>query len=159
MSSEPEASVDWVRQVGPAEITALFRKAELSPRKRAHLPLHHDHTDQVQRLAIACCLGTYFRPHYHPEQWELMSLLEGNADLITFDAHGRVLGRHPMRVAPVVQIAQKVLHTIIITVSRTLLFEVKPGPFRPTEFPQWAPEENSQGAVHLLEQLKCPDPN
>jgi cupin fold WbuC family metalloprotein len=154
MSSEPEASVDWVRQVGPAEITALFREAELSPRKRAHLLLHRDHTDQVQRLVIACCLGTYFRPHYHPEQWELMSLLEGNADLITFDADGCVLGRRPMRVAPVVQIAQKVLHTIIITASRTLLFEVKPGPFRLTEFPQWAPEENSQGAVDLLEQLK-----
>jgi cupin fold WbuC family metalloprotein len=154
MSWQSEALVAGVQQVGSAEVTALFRQAELSPRKRAHLLLHRDHTDQVQRLMIACCLGTYFRPHYHPEQWELMSLLEGNADLITFDADGCVLGRRSMQVAPVVQIAQNVLHTIIITASRTLLLEVKPDPFRPTEFPRWAPEENSQGAVHLLEQLR-----
>ena len=159
MSAKSEASVAGVEDVGTAKLTALFREAESSPRKRAHLLLHRAPADQVQRLLIACCVDTYVRPHYHPEQWELMSLLEGNADLITFDANGCVLGRHPMRVAPVVQIAQKVLHTIIITVSRTLLFEVKPGPFRPTEFPQWAPEENSQGAVDLLEQLKRPHTN
>jgi cupin fold WbuC family metalloprotein len=156
MGSELEASVDQVQQVGSAEITALFREAELSPRKRAHLLLHRDHTDPVQRLMIACCLGTYFRPHCHPEQWELMSLLEGNADVITFNADGSVVRRRSMRLTPVVQIAQNVLHTIIITAPRTLLLEVKPGPFRQAEFPPWAPEENSQGTVHLLEQLKRP---
>ncbi len=154
MSSQSETLIAGVQQVGSDEITALFGQAEASPRKRAHLLLHHDHTDQVQRLAIACCFGTYFRPHYHPEQWELMSLLEGNADLITFDIDGNVLGRSSMRIAPVVQIAPNVLHTIVITASRTLLFEVKPGPFRPTEFPRWAPAENSQEAHQLLEHLK-----
>jgi cupin fold WbuC family metalloprotein len=89
MGLEPEASNDGVKQVGPAEITALFREAEISPRKRAHLLLHRDHADQVQRLLIACCVGTYFRPQCHPEQWELMSLLQGNADLITFNADGK----------------------------------------------------------------------
>ena len=78
--SEASAEVDGIQQVGPAEITALFREAELSPRKRTHLLLHRDHADQVQRLLIACCVGTYVRPHYHPEQWELTSLLQGNAE-------------------------------------------------------------------------------
>jgi cupin fold WbuC family metalloprotein len=156
MSSGSEASVTGVQHLGPAEIIALFREAEFSPRKRAHLLLHRSHADQVQRLMIACCVGTYVRPHYHPEQWELMSLLEGDADVITFDADGRVTRRRSMQLGPVVQIAQNVLHTLIITAPRTLLLEVKPGPFRPTEFPRWAPEENSQGAARLLEQLKRP---
>lgn len=73
LNPETLGEVDGVQQVGPAEITTLFREAETSPRKRAHLLLHRDHADQVQRLLIACCVGTYFRPHYHPEQWELMS--------------------------------------------------------------------------------------
>ena len=154
MSSKSQASLAGVQQVGTAELTALFRDAELSPRKRAHLLLHHAQTDQVQRLLIACCIDTYVRPHYHAEQWELMSLIQGNADVITFDSSGCVAQRDSMGRTPIVQIAQTVLHTIVITASRTLLLEVKPGPFRPAEFPPWAPEENSRGAVHLLEQLK-----
>ena len=159
MSAKSEASVAGIEDVGTAKLTALFREAESSPRKRAHLLLHRAPTDQVQRLLIACCIGTYVRPHYHPEQWELMSLLRGDADVITFNADGCVVRRRSMRSAPVVQISQNVLHTIIITAPRTLLLEVKPGPFRPPEFPPWAPEENSQGAVRLLEQLKRPPTN
>jgi len=44
-----------------------------------------------------------------------MTLLQGNADVITFHANGRVLRRHSMQDAPVTQIAKAVLHTIIIT--------------------------------------------
>jgi cupin fold WbuC family metalloprotein len=159
MSSESEASVAAVQHVGSPELTALFREADLSPRKRAHLLLHRAHADQVQRLLIACCVDTYVRPHHHPAQWELMSLIQGNADVITFDGNGCVAQRGSMARAPVVQIAQNVLHTIIITAPRSLLLEVKPSPFRPAEFPAWAPEENSPGAVHLLEQLKRPHTN
>jgi len=59
------SAIGGVQQVGPTEVIALFRNAEISPRKRAHLLLHGDHADQVQRLLIACCVGTYFRPQYH----------------------------------------------------------------------------------------------
>jgi cupin fold WbuC family metalloprotein len=121
--------------------------------------LHRAHADQVQRLLIACCVDTYVRPHHHPAQWELMSLIQGNADVITFDGNGCVAQRGSMARAPVVQIAQNVLHTIIITAPRSLLLEVKPSPFRPAEFPAWAPAESSPGAVHLLEQLKRPHTN
>ena len=155
LNSEASTEVDGVQQIGPTEIATLFLEAEISPRKRAHLLLHRDHADQVQRLLIACCVGTYFRPHYHPEQWELMSLLQGNADVITFDADASVFRRRSMQHGPVVQIRQNVLHTIIITEPRTLLLEVKPGPFRVTEFPSWSPEENSQEAADLLRRLSA----
>jgi cupin fold WbuC family metalloprotein len=155
LKSEASTEVDDVQQVGPTEITTLFREAEISPRKRAHLLLHRDHADQVQRLPIACCVGTYFRPHYHPEQWELMSLLQGNADVITFNADANVLRRCSMQHGPVAQIRQNVLHTIIITAPRTLLLEAKPGPFRPPQFPPWSPEENSQEAADLLKRLSA----
>src|SRR5215472_5439705 len=121
---EASTEVDGVQQIGPTEIATLFREAEISPRKRAHLLLHRDHADQVQRLLIACCVDTYFRPHYHPEQWELMSLLQGNADVITFNADASVFRRRSMKQLPVAQIRQNVLHTIIITEPRTLLLEV-----------------------------------
>jgi hypothetical protein len=64
-----------------------------------------------------------------------------------------------MQDAPVAQIDKNVLHTVSITGPRTLLFEAKPGPFRPAEFPHWAPEENSQEEAldflrHLSEGLQ-----
>jgi cupin fold WbuC family metalloprotein len=155
LKSEAATEVDGVQQVGPSEITTLFRQAEITPRKRAHLLLHRDHTDEVQRLLIACCVGAYFRPQYHSEQWELISLLQGNADLITFNADASVIQRWSMQYAPVAQIRQNVLHTIIITAPRTLLLEVKPGPFRQPEFPSWSPEENSQEAAELLTRLSA----
>jgi cupin fold WbuC family metalloprotein len=155
LKSEASTEVEGVQQVGPTEITTLFREAEISPRKRAHLLLHRDHADQVQRLLIACCVGTYFRPQYHPRQWELMNLLQGNADVITFNADGSVRRRCSMQNAPVAEIKQNVLHTIIITAPRTLLLEVKPGPFRPPEFPSWSPEENSREAADLLKRLSA----
>jgi cupin fold WbuC family metalloprotein len=155
LKSEASTEVEGVQQVGPTEITTLFREAEISPRKRAHLLLHRDHADQVQRLLIACCVGTYFRPQYHPKQWELMNLLQGNADVITFNADGSVRRRCSMQNAPVAEIKQNVLHTIIITAPRTLLLEVKPGPFRPPEFPSWSPEENSREAADLLKRLSA----
>jgi cupin fold WbuC family metalloprotein len=104
-------------------------------------------------LVIACCVGTYIRSHNHPEQWELMRLLQGNADVITFNFDGTALRRHSCKMLPVAQIAKTVLHTIIITAPRALLLEAKPGPFRRTEFPHWAPEENSQEALDLLKHL------
>jgi cupin fold WbuC family metalloprotein len=115
--------------------------------------LHPDHADQVQRLVIACCAGTNVRPHYHPEQWELMTLLQGNADVITFNPDGSIFCRQSMQYAPVAEIRENVLHTILVTAPRTLLLEVKPGPFRPTEFPPWSPQENTQQALDLLKQL------
>jgi len=70
-----------------------------------------------------------------------------------FNADGSVRGRYSMQRAPLVQIGQKMLHTIVVTARQTLLLEVKPGPFRPPEFPSWSPEEGTPEAAVLLKRL------
>ena len=59
--------------VKTAQIDALFKSAESSLRKRAHLNLHKTYEDKVQRLYIALVCGSYVEPHYHEKhnQWEM----------------------------------------------------------------------------------------
>jgi hypothetical protein len=63
--------------VGNDELVRLLDTAAASTRKRAHLLLHADHQDQVQRLLIGLEPATYVRPHVHSEQWEMIVLLRG----------------------------------------------------------------------------------
>ena len=63
--------------VGNDELVRLLDTAAARTRKRAHLLLHADHQDQVQRLLIGLEPATYVRPHVHSEQWEMIVLLRG----------------------------------------------------------------------------------
>ena len=53
--------------VGNDDIARLLDTAAASTRKRAHLLLHADHQDQVQRLLIGLEPPSYVRPHVHSE--------------------------------------------------------------------------------------------
>lgn len=152
MNPRPE-NFEYISEVVDTKLAALFEEAERSPRGRAHLLLHRDHSDQVQRLLIATCEDTYFRPQQHPEQWELLTLLRGDATVIIFGSDGRIIRRCPMLHAPVIQILPRCWHTLVVTAPQTLLLEIKPGPFRKTEFASWAPEEGGAAAQHYLRQL------
>lgn len=149
----PRTKVEGVREVCPEDVARLIVEADQSPRKRAHLLLHRDHADTIQRLLIALCPGTYFRPHHHSEQWEMLTLMQGAAEVVTFGSGEDVLGRHPMLPCSVVQVAPGVPHTLIALAPGTLVLEVKPGPFRPAEFESWAPEEYTGAARAYLDRL------
>lgn len=84
----------------------------------------------------------------------MLTLLGGSAEAITFGSQGELLRRCLMQQGCVVQIAQGVWHTVVATAPRTLLLEVKPGPFRPADFAGWAPEEGVPAAQDLLERLQ-----
>jgi cupin fold WbuC family metalloprotein len=91
--------------VDHATLAEMAREATRSERKRVHLLLHQGRGDQVQRLIIVTQPGTYVRPHHHPEQWEMMVLLQGRGDLLRFEANGKIASRTDMSAsAPVAQI-------------------------------------------------------
>jgi cupin fold WbuC family metalloprotein len=143
-----------IQVVDATTIAELLGKAETSERKRSHLLLHADHHDQVQRLVIVAEPGTYVRPHRHSLQWEILALLRGGCDLLTFDAQGQVSGRVAMSAAsPVVQIAIGTWHGLHVREKGTVLLEIKPGPYRPNEFADWAPPEGDAAVPHYLESL------
>jgi cupin fold WbuC family metalloprotein len=141
-----------VRQVDAAKLLSLTEQAALAPRRRSHLLLHEGPDDQVQRLIIAAQPGTYVRPHQHSHQWELLILQSGCADLLIVSRTGEVLSRCPLdRAAPIVQIPVAEWHTCVVHAPDTVIMEVKPGPYRPNEFADWAPEEGSEQAERFVQ--------
>jgi len=153
-STEASNKLPEIQVVGVDAIAELLGKAETSERKRSHLLLHGGHHDQVQRMTIMLEPGTYLRPHQHSEQWEILALLRGNCDLLQFDPQGRLISRVEMSAAsPVVQIPIGTWHGLYVHEKGTLLLEVKPGPYRPNEFADWAPPEGDPAVPGYLASL------
>jgi cupin fold WbuC family metalloprotein len=146
--------LEQVRIVARSQISDLASEAETAPRRRTHLLLHSGPQDQVQRLMIVLQPGTYIRPHHHSEQWELVVLLQGRGDLLRFDGSGCLADRIELsRSLPVVQIPAGVWHGFVVLERDTAVLEIKPGPYRPNEFVDWAPEEGAPDASRMVEWL------
>jgi cupin fold WbuC family metalloprotein len=127
--------------VAEQQLARLSAEATASRRRRSHILLHENHQDQVQRLLIGLEPDSYIRPHLHGEQWEMVVLLRGRLDLLIFSGEARLMQRLAMSVAsPVAQISCGTWHSGVALQSETLVLEVKPGPYRPNEFADWAPE-------------------
>ena len=143
--------IDGFHSIGCETIAALALQAAKSERKRAHLLLHAGHEDQVQRLVIAMQPGTYVRPHHHSLQWEMLILLTGGGEVLRFSEDGKLLGRIEMNAgAPVVQIPMGAWHGFVVCEADTAVMEVKPGPYRPNEFAEWAPPEGDPGVLGFM---------
>jgi cupin fold WbuC family metalloprotein len=143
-----------IQAVGENDLADLRGKAAAGERKRSHLLLHGGHDDQVQRLAIVLEHGTYVRPHRHSEQWEMLALLRGRCDVLQFSAQGQLTGRVEMSAAcPIVQIPIGTWHGCYVRENGTMLLEIKPGPYRPNEFADWAPPEGDPAVPRYLASL------
>lgn len=135
----------------------LLAVALASPRRRTHQLWHSDHQDPVQRLLIAAQPGTYFRPHVHSAQWELLQPLFGEGDLLTLDEQGVLMTRQTLTVGQVVELPAGRIHTLSIR-QPFCFFEVKPGPFAEAKIPAWAPEETSPRAALARDWLQLAAP-
>lgn len=142
--------IDRPQHVGERQLDELLRQAAAGARRRSHILLHQDHQDQVQRLLIAIEPDSYVRPHVHSEQWEMLVLLRGRLDLLIFSPRAELVQRLAMDVAaPVVQIPRGTFHGAVAR-SASVVMEVKPGPYRPNEFAEWAPEEGGTATAAFL---------
>jgi cupin fold WbuC family metalloprotein len=146
---------ELLKVITPSQILSLIKEATKAPRKRSHLLLHSGHADQVQRLVIAAQPGTYVQPHQHSKQWEVLVLLRGCFDALTFERDGELLERITLdENAPVVQIPMLAWHTCIVRKKNTVILEIKPGPYCPNEFANWAPSEGTEQAANLLRWMR-----
>lgn len=139
--------IDRPQHVDERQLVELLEQAASANRRRSHLLLHADHQDQVQRLLIGLEPDSYVRPHVHSEQWEMLVLLRGRLDVLVFSPQAELAQRLAMTLAaPVVQIPRGTFHGAV-AVSESVVMEVKPGPYRPNEFAEWAPEEGETAAT------------
>ena len=144
-----------------ADLQALSAQALASPRQRAHLNIHAELDDPVQRLFIASQPNTYMRPHKHPQgnKDELFLVLQGQMDLLIFDDNGQVLQRTPLHAdgARAAETPPNTIHGYVCMQADSVALEVKQGPYipgAPEDFAHWAPEEGSEGAAAFVEWMR-----
>jgi cupin fold WbuC family metalloprotein len=153
-------------------ITELCDKAQASERRRAHLNLHPQLDDPIQRLAAAIEPDSYIRPHRHPEagKWELFTVLRGRFMVYRFDELGTILSKELLTAtgdaASLIEMPAGSWHCVMALDTGSVFFEVKPGPYTPLDdkdFASWAPAEGSAGVSDFMQWLKqaevgdCPD--
>jgi cupin fold WbuC family metalloprotein len=81
----------------------------------------------------------------------MLVLQRGCIDVLTFNETGEVLNRSTLdRTASIMQIPMSEWHTCIVCEPGTVIIEIKPGPYRPNEFADWAPEEGHERAAAFM---------
>jgi len=129
-----------MKQISASQLDELAQAAQVSPRRRANLNLHATLTDPVQRLAIAMEPDTLIRPHRHPHTWELLYPLRGRFVVLHFDDTGVVSGRAVLgEETAVLETAAGQWHAVLSLDTGGVIFEVKHGPYAPTEAADFAP--------------------
>jgi cupin fold WbuC family metalloprotein len=156
VAEELMSELEPVCIVNSSRVRELASQAEGVPRRRTHLLLHNGHEDQVQRLMIVLQPGTYIRPHHHSQQWEMVVLLQGRGDLLRFDGSGCLTDRIELSSASqVAQIPAGVWHGFVVREKDTAVLEIKPGPYRPNEFADLAPDEGAPDAARIVNWLSA----
>lgn len=124
-----------LRLFDAAALRPTLANAAASPRKRPSLNVHKTLEDPIQRMLNVFQPGTYLRPHRHePHRLELFLVLTGRAGLLTFGDAGAVAETAILEPDAVwaVELPGFVWHTVVSLGDDTALFEVKPGPTRPS---------------------------
>lgn len=158
MSDRPSAEL-----LNRALFDSLLAKAAASPRRRINHNFHTSMADNPHRFLNVLLAGTYITPHRHlkPPKAESFILLEGELLFILFRDDGEFDAVHRLQAGggaiPVgIDILPGVWHTIIVQGAHAVCFEVKPGPYEPSddkEFAPFAPAEGTPGATEYLAEL------
>ena len=132
---------DWIRRLKDAAAASTLR--------RSRLCLHLSNDDAVQEMIIALCRDVLFRPHRHTNKSESFHIIEGELDVIVFDAHGNVersihMGPPGSGATYCYRLSTSAWHAILPRTEFVVFHETTAGPFvpgQPAQFAPWAPVE------------------
>lgn len=140
---------------------SLRRQAAEASRRRAHLNVHEDLDDPVQRLFIGLEPDTYIRPHRHSgtNRWEFLMVVEGAMDALTFDDSGALVARAHMAAGDTraVEIPPNTWHSYVCLEPGTVAFEVREGPYIPvaeSDLAAWAPGDDPEAQQAYLQWMR-----
>lgn len=148
-----------MKLIDNALVAEMMERAAASDRKRTNHNLHEGADDMVQRYCIAAEKDSYFRPHRHPNNWELAMVFRGKFEVVVFDDEGNIaehqlVGPHTGTAG--FEIEANRWHCWIPLEDQGVFFEVKQGPYDPAtaaEFAPWAPEDGTPEAKAFIQKL------
>jgi len=131
----------------------LAEEAVKLPRKRKNHNFHRDLSDPMNRMIHAMEPETYVQPHKHenPDKREAFIILKGRVAVVEFNDEGEVqeyIILDPQTGNFGAEIQPRAWHSLIVLEKGTLIYEVKDGPYDPSDdkfFASWAPAEGEAG--------------
>ena len=152
-------------ELNAKDIFQLKTLADLNERKRIRFCCHENERKTVHEMIIVHAKSCYVRPHLHKKRDESIYIIEGEVDLIIFDAHGNVaevveMGELSTSKVVYRKISKLTTHTLIFRSSHLVFKEVTQGPFDPkdTKFADWSPMEsdhNDKKAAYICSLSKA----
>jgi len=146
-----------VKKITNHLLNEIIEEAKHSVRKRKNFNYHTSFDDPVNRLLNAIEPGSYVQPHKHenPDKREVFLLLKGKLAVIFFNDKGKITDHVVLDGMKnyAVEIPPSVWHTIISLECGTIAYEVKDGPYSPTNdknFADWAPKEGDEECERYL---------
>lgn len=139
----------------------LSAEAKASKRKRSNFNFHEDAGDNIHCMLNAMEPDTYITPHKHenPDKREAFWVLRGRIALLIFDEKGNIsnhvvlgpdTGNYGSEIPP------RTWHCLISLEKNSVAYEVKDGPWNPSNdknFAPWAPGEENPEAKNYLQEL------
>jgi cupin fold WbuC family metalloprotein len=155
----PNGHLCWITR---DSLERTVEASRTSPRKRMIQPFHRADSAGLQRMFNAVQPGSYIAPHRHldPPKDESWIVLQGALAFFTFGEHGQIeqcLEVRPGSDVFGVDLEPGVYHTFFALEPDTVVYEVKTGPYAPSNdkaFAPWAPREGEPEVPAYLEHLR-----
>jgi len=127
----------------------LIEQARNSARKRKNFNFHETPLDPLHRMLHAMQPETYVQPHKHenPDKREAFIILKGKIAAIQYNDSGKVIEYvilDPEAGNFGVEFPPRTWHSLIVLEIDSVIYEVKDGPWDPSDdkfFAPWAPKE------------------
>ncbi len=142
-------------------IEQAIKASRESPRKRIIYPFHKSDADNLHRMLNVFQPMSYVQPHRHidPPKAESIIVLTGELVCVEFDDRGETKNINTLSAEAYnigIDIEPGIYHTIFASREDTVLFEVKPGPYKKSsdkDFAPWAPPEGADSSKEYLANL------
>lgn len=142
-------------------VRQVIEGSRQSPRRRILLPLHKGPDSTLHRMLNGLQPFSYIQPHRHlyPPKAESVVVLRGAILSFVFSEDGKVTEVYTLAAGSAnfgVDSEPGTFHTFLALEEDTVLFEVKPGPYKQSsdkDFAPWAPAEGTPEAADYLEYL------
>lgn len=148
-----------VPRIDRSDIESLIRQAVASPRQRMRVCTHQNADDSLHEMLIVHTKDTYVRPHKHVGKSESFHVIEGQMDVVLFDADGGItdvlrLGDYRSGRTFYYRMREPLFHTLLIRSDIVVFHEITAGPFRPadTVFASWEPPPDDDAARKCFHQ-------